>query len=213
MWVCAGHDHVAAACATDGAKACDVDAERHELDARRLAVRGHVRAELRGLVLAVRDDCGRRRQRPRVQAAHPLRAKPFEALGKADRDVHERRTNAAPPALSSISGIPTVSTVERTTSRAIRLPERRQHRGEVAAVPACSLQRRLERRPARACPGRRLARRARDRAAPSTRARRAGRGRRGGSAPALRPAQRAPAAAAASRGRRRRRTPSSREVR
>ena len=50
-----------------------VDPERDELDARRLAVGGHERAELVHLVLAVRENGGGGAQRVRVEPAHPVR--------------------------------------------------------------------------------------------------------------------------------------------
>ena len=105
-----------------GRNAVDVHAERHELDARVYASLPQPPPEHVGLVLAVRHDRVCRAQCPRIEPLHALRPELHEALGQPDRRVDERRANDRGSGASSMSGMPTVSTVEKTTSARLSRP-------------------------------------------------------------------------------------------
>ena len=129
-----------------------VDPERKELDVRRLAVPRHPVAELRSLVLAVRDDRRRGGERSGVHASHALRAKTRKPLGKPDGGVHERWSNSSRPVEEHERNPDRVHSGEND-ARAVRAAQRREHRLEVAAVASRALQSRLHRRTGRARPG------------------------------------------------------------
>ncbi len=212
MRVCTDRDDVEGCLSIRRRKRALVDAERNELEPRRLAERLEPPPKLVHLELAVREHRRARGERARVQPPNALRAQLRQTLGKPDRDVDQRRTH--PPRR--------VQEHQRDTDRvdggeddvrAIRAPERGEHRREVAAVAARPLERGLQSVAGRARPAGRLLRRARGCARSSSPARRAGRGRRGDSARPIRAGPRAPRAWAESHGRHGRRRPRAREVR
>ena len=102
-------------------KRVHVHAERHKLDAHVCASLPQPPPEHVGLVLAVRHDRVRRAQRPRIEPLHALRPELHEALGQPDRRVDEGGRTMLLRA-RSMSGIPTVSTVEKTTSARLSPP-------------------------------------------------------------------------------------------
>ena len=154
VWVGSDRDDVDLGLPDRRSKGMLVDPERDELDVRRLAVRRQPVAQLRGLVLAVREDCGRGGERPRIQASHALRAKSCEPLRKPDCDVDERRPDSARP-VEQHERDPDGVDGREDDAGAVRAAERREHRLEVAAVAPRPLQCRLHRRAGRARPRRR----------------------------------------------------------
>ena len=93
-----------------------VDTEGNELDPRRLAVRVQERTELRGLVLAVGEHDRGRRQRSRIQRRACAANEAVPSRSGSPIATYTNGGRTLPALLSSISGIPTVSTVESTTS-------------------------------------------------------------------------------------------------
>ena len=134
-----------------------VDAERDELDARRLAVRLQPPPKLVRLELAVGEHGRARCERARVQAPHVLRAQLRETLGEADRDVDQRRPHPSCPVQEHQRDADRVDRGEDDIGT-IRTPKRGEHRGEVAAVAARPLEGRLQTGAGRARPAGRLSR-------------------------------------------------------
>ena len=137
----------------DRPESLDVDAERHELDARVHPPLPEPLPEHVRLVLAVRQDRGRRAERPRVEPLQARRAELHEALGQSDRGIDERPSHDTGASEQHQGDAHGVDRREHDVG-AVQLALRREHAGEVAAVPAGRLETPLQRGAGHTGPGR-----------------------------------------------------------
>ena len=119
-----------------------VHAECDELDPR--AVAAEPASKLVDLAPAVRND--RVEPAKRVARRAASRAPPRSCASRSGSPIAAYTTGGftRPRRPRSASGIPTVSTVENTTSARLSVPRRGEHAGEVARVPAAEPHRAIE---------------------------------------------------------------------